>query len=209
MFPSLLKRSKQKLIKRFKRKQEHKKFYRTNERIRAQSVRVLDSANKQIGILSFFEALKKAREENLDLVEIAPNANPPVVKIINFKKFLYQEEKKKKEEKKKTKQTQTKEIRLGPFMNDHDQQVMINRGEEFLKDNNKVRLVVKFRGRQITHPEFGRNIIGKVIEELKDVSKVDRDAYFEGSQLIAILSPEKKKAVKTKTLEKQNEEENK
>ena len=197
------------MIKRFKRKQEHKKFYRTNERIRAQNVRVLDSLGKQIDILPFFDALKKAREEKLDLVEIAPNANPPVVKIINFKKFLYQEEKKKREEKKNNKTSQTKEIRLGPFMNEHDLWVMIRRGEEFLKNNDKIRLVVKFRGRQITHPEFGRNIINKVIAELQNISKTDREPYFEGSQLIAILSPEKKKAVDAKTLEKNNEEENK
>ena len=188
------------MIKRFKRKQEHKKFYRTNERIRAQNVRVLDSLGKQIDILPFFDALKKAREEKLDLVEIAPNANPPVVKIINFKKFLYQEEKKKREEKKNNKTSQTKEIRLGPFMNEHDLWVMIRRGEEFLKNNDKIRLVVKFRGRQITHPEFGRNIINKVIAELQNISKTDREPYFEGSQLIAILSPEKKKAVDAKTL---------
>ncbi|MCL4353696.1 translation initiation factor IF-3 [Patescibacteria group bacterium] len=181
------------MIKRFKRKQEHKRFYRTNERIRALSVRVLDSLGKQIGVMPSTEALKKAREENLDLVEIAPAANPPVVKIIDFNKFLYQEEKKKKEEKKKAKTSETKEIRLGPFMNDHDLEVMTKRGEEFLKDNNKVRLVVKFRGRQITHPEFGRNIIDKLLLRLKHVSKVDRDPYFERSQLIAVISPEKKK----------------
>lgn len=134
-----------------------------------------------------------ARTMDLDLVEIAAQAQPPVAKLIDFKKFLYQEEKKKREEKRKAKVSETKEIRLGPFMSDNDLQVMIRRGREFLEDGDKVRLVLKFRGRQITHPEFGKEIIGKTIDSLADISKVDREAHFEGNQLIAVLSPEKKK----------------
>ncbi len=181
------------MIKRFKRFKNTKKFYRTNEGIHATSLRVLNADGKQIGILTKFEALKKAREEAIDLVEIAPQAVPPVAKIIDFKKFLYQEEKKKKEEKKKSKVSETKEIRLGPFMNEHDLGVMIKRGREFLTDGDKVRLVLKFIGRQIIHPEFGQGIMRKVIDSLSDISKVDRDPHFEGKQLIALLSPERKK----------------
>lgn len=181
------------MIKRYKRKQEQRKFYRTNERIFASTLRVLDSEGKQIGVLSKFEALKKARDEGIDLVEIAPMAKPPVAKIIDFKKFLYQEAKKKREEKKKAKVSETKEVRLGPFMSDNDLQVMIRRGREFITDGNKVKLVLKFRGRQITHPEFGKNIIAKVVSSLSDVSKVERDPHFEGNQLIALLTLERKK----------------
>lgn len=179
------------MIRRFKRKQEKRIFYRTNERIFALTLRVLDSLGKQIGILPKFEALKKAREEGLDLVEIAPMAVPPVAKIIDFKKFLYQEKKKKKEEKKKSKVSETKEIRLGPFMNDHDLRVMIRRAEVFLSNNDKVKLVVKFAGRQIAHPEFGQKIVHRVVASLSNISKIEREAHFEGRQLIALLSPER------------------
>lgn len=181
------------MIRRFKKRQENRKFYRTNERIFASQLRVLDSNGKQIGVMSKFDALKLSREKGVDLVEIAPMAKPPVAKIIDFKKFLYQEAKKKKEEKKKAKVSETKELRLGPFMNNHDLQVMIKRGGVFLENNDKVRLVLKFLGRQIAHPEFGKEVMQKVISALSNISKIEREPHFEGKQLIAILSPERKK----------------
>lgn len=139
------------------------------------------------------EALRRAREEGLDLVEIAPNAKPPVAKIIDAKKFVYQQEKKRREEKRKTKVSETKEVRLGPFMDSHDLHVMIKRAREFLASGNKVRLVVRFRGRQIVHPEFGIGVVDKVIEAVLDIAKVERERHFEGKQLIALLSPERKR----------------
>ena len=181
------------MIKRARRKPDKRKFYRINERIFAATMRVLDSEGKQIGVIGKREALEIARERNLDLVEIAPNATPPVAKIIDFNKFLYQEEKKKRDEKRKTKTTETKEVRLGPFMDEHDLKIMVKRAYEFLNDGNKVRLVVKFAGRQITHPEFGAKVIDTAISELSDVSKVEKEKRFEGRQMIAILSPERKK----------------
>ena len=182
------------MIRRFsKRRQDNRKFYRINDRIFASQLRVLDAEGKQIGVLTRFEALRKARELGVDLVEVAALANPPVVRIIDFKKFLYQESKKKNEEKKRSKVSETKEIRLGPFMNDHDLETMIRRGTGFLEDNNKVRLIVKFMGRQIAHPEFGKEIMQKVVSALSNLSKLERYPHFEGKQLIAILSPERKK----------------
>ena len=183
------------MAKKFK-KHIFKKFYRVNERIFAVTLRVIDFEGKQIGLLTKAQALEKARELGLDLVEIAPKANPPVAKIIDFKKFLYQEEKKKREEKRKSKGSETKEVRFGPFMNDHDLEVMVRRAREFLEDGNKVKLVVRFAGRQITHPEFGQNILEKAIGQLSEISKIDREKHFEGRQLIVILSPERKKNVK-------------
>ncbi len=177
------------MSRNFKRRVDNRKFYRTNDRIFAQSLRVLDAENKQIGILTKAEALALARQQDLDLVEIAEKAVPPVAKIVDFKKFLYQQEKKKQEEKKKTKASETKEVRLGPFINDHDLEVVIRRARGFLEDGNKVKLVVKFRGRQITHPEFGIAILNKTIGSLEEVSKVDREGHFEGKQLICLLSP--------------------
>lgn len=183
------------MIKRSKFKQQEKR-YRINERIFASPLRVLDTEGKQVGVLTKFEALALAREQELDLVEIAPMAKPPVAKIIDYNKFQYQQSKKKQEEKKKAKSSETKEIRLGPFMSDNDLQVMIRRGREFLEDGDKIRLVVKFRGRQITRSDFGRQVINKVVEALADISKVDREAKFEGRQMVALLSPEKGKKQK-------------
>ena len=183
----------------YKRTFSPKQQYRINERIFASTLRVLDSEGKQIGVLSKFDALQKARELGVDLVEVAPQASPPVARIIDYNKFLYQVEKKKREEKRKAKTTETKEVRLGPFMGAADLENMRSRAEGFLKEGNKVRLVLKFRGRQIIHPEFGHDMIRKMVDGLADVSKVEKEPRLEGKQLIAILSPERKK---------KNEEEN-
>lgn len=189
----------------FKKQQEKKIFYRTNERIFANSLRVLDKDGELIGILSRQEAFAKAQEEELDLVEIAPTATPPVAKIIDFNKFLYQQSKKRQEEKRKTKVTETKEVRLGPFMQGHDLDVMIGRAKAFLEDSDKVRLVVKFNGRQITRPEFGRQVLQKVVKALSNISKIEKEPRLEGRQLVTILAPERKTNAKEKdkTISKQ------
>lgn len=168
-----------------------KPHYRTNERIFAKTLRVLDSEGKQVGVLSKEEALRLAREQEVDLVEIAPMASPPVAKLIDYKKFVYQVEKKKREEKKKAKVSETKEVRLGPFMGAADLENMRLRAQGFLEEGDKVRLVLKFRGRQITHPEFGRETMQKIIDGLATISKLDREPKLEGKQLISILSPGK------------------
>ncbi len=184
------------MIRRGRPVQQKQRYYKLNQRINAPELRVLDAQGEQIGILSRNEALELARQQELDLVEVAPLAKPPVARIIDFKKFLYQQEKKKKEEKRKAKVSETKEIRLGPFMSDNDLQVRIKQGREFIENGDKLRLVVKFKGRQITHPEFGRKVTNKYIEALSDIAKVDRPPHFEGRQMIAILSVEKGKKQK-------------
>lgn len=193
------------MIKRGRQDQQKQKFYRINQRINVPQLRVLDAEGKQVGLLTRNEALDLAQSQELDLVEIAPMAKPPVAKIINFKKFLYQQEKKKREEKRKAKVSQTKEVRLGPFMSEYDLQVRIKRVREFIDSGDKVRLVVKFKGRQITHPEFGRKVLDSVIKALADVAKVDRDPHFEGRQMISILSVEKGKK-QTENAEQKTEE---
>lgn len=189
------------MIKKFNKNKG--RFYKINERIFASQLRVLDEEGKQIGILGKSEALEKAKSLEMDLVEIAPLANPPVARIIDFKKFLYQEDKKKREEKKKAKTSDTKEVRLGPFMDDHDLEVMVNRAKEFLNDNDKVKLVVRFTGRQMAHPEFGHRVMGRAIDLLSNISKVDKEPKFEGRQLITMLSPERKKNVQIQTESKE------
>lgn len=191
------------MIKRHKRSQDQRRFYRINERIAARELRVLDAEGKQVGILDRFAALSKAKEMGLDLVEIAPLAKPPVAKIVDYNKFLYQEDKKKREEKKKAKVSETKEVRLGPFISDNDLQVMVKRAREFLMEGDKVRFVVKFRGRQVTRPEFGFATARKAIEALSDVAKVERDPHMEGRQLVAIVSFERKKTNEKKAENKE------
>ena len=178
------------MIKRYKPSQ--KKTYRLNQRIFASPLRVIDAEGKLIGVLTKFDALKLATDQELDLVEIAPTATPPVAKIVDFNKFLYQQEKKKQEEKKHARVSETKEIRLGPFMSENDLQVAVKRAKGFLEDGHKLRLVVKFRGRQIVHPEFGREVVDKLILSLGNLSKIDREPRFEGKQLVTLLSAGKK-----------------
>ena len=181
------------MIKRFHKRQENTTvYYRTNERIMAQSLRVLDDEGKQVGVLSKMEALAKARELGLDLVEVAPAAVPPVAKIVDYKKFLYQQDKKKREEKKKAKVTETKEVRLGPFMDTHDLETMSNRAKGFLEDGDKIRIVVRFKGRQVTHPQFGFDVIHRFAQNLDSISKIEKEPRLEGKQMIAILAPERK-----------------
>lgn len=182
------------MIKRFHKRQENTTVqYQVNERIFASELRVLDNEGKQIGVLSKQEALARAREEGLDLVAIALTAKPVVAKIVDFKKFLYQQDKKKREEKKKAKITETKEVRLGPFMDDHDLDTMSKRAESFLTDGDKVKVVVRFKGRQVTHPQFGFDVIHRFADKLSHLSKIEKEPRLEGKQMIAILAPERNK----------------
>lgn len=160
-----------------------------NYQITAPLVRLIGEDGKQIGIVSRDEALNKARELEVDLVEIASKANPPVVKIIDFRKFLYQEAKKEKLIKKKIKEAELKEIRLTPFIGKNDFNVRAKKAREFLNERNQVRVVVKFTGREIRHPEFGREILERFLKDLADVSQIEKEPQFQGKQLVAFLKP--------------------
>lgn len=167
------------------------KFYRLNQYILAPTVRLIDALGKQIGIVSRQEALARAEQEEVDLVEVAPNTNPPVCRLIDFKKFKYLESKKEKATKKQT-GGEVKEIRMGPFIDDHDFNVRVERGKEFLKESNKIRVVVKFSGRQMAHPEFGKEVMARFINTLGELIKIEREPHFEGRLLVALLAPSKK-----------------
>lgn len=149
----------------------------------------MDESGKQIGIKDKNEALKLAQAENKDLVEIAPNSKPPVVKLIDYKKFKYLEAKKEREARKKVKHVTIKEIRLSPFMGEHDLQIKVKKGENFLKDGNQLKINIPFKGREITHKEFGLGIMEKAIKALQNYGKVSRSPYFEGRILVSILTP--------------------
>ena len=174
-----------------KRKQKKTKYYAINDRIRADEMRVVDGQAGQLGVLSKEEALRIAKEKGLDLVLVAPNAKPPVVKMIDFAKFKYQEKQKHASGMKKTKQVDIKEIRFTPFIADGDYQIRIKRAKEFLQAGNKVKLNVKFVGRQITRKEFGRDLMDRAIEELSELSTIEREPSFQGKVLVAQLQPKK------------------
>ena len=153
---------------------------------------MLDEKGKQIGIKDKAEALKLAQSENKDLVEIAPKAKPPVVKLIDFKKFKYLEAKKERDARRNVKHVGVKEIRLSPFMQDHDFNTRIKQAEAFLKQGNQLKISLPFKGRAIVHKEFGMKMIEKAIKHLEDRSKVIRAPYFEGRVLVAMLMATKK-----------------
>lgn len=166
------------------------KQYKVNSLITVPQVRLISEEGKQVGILSRDEALEYALGQGGDLVLIGEGAKPPVAKIIDFKKFLYQEQKKEAEARKGQKGTGTKEVRVGsPFAASADVQTRIRKTQEFLKNGFNVKISIKFSGRQITHPEFGHKIINQFREELKEEAKVDKEARFEGKQLVITFSP--------------------
>lgn len=169
------------------------KFYRINYNIVAQTVRLLDETGKQIGIFSRNEALRKAKEKGVDLVEIAPTAQPPVCKIIDFKKFRYLESKKERESKRKAKNVELKQIMLSPFIGEHDFFTKQNLSRKFLTDGHRLKVAVKFTGRQLSKKEFGFETIKRLIRSLEDLAKIEREPHFEGHLLVAQLIPVKKR----------------
>ena len=175
---------------RFKKKLI-KKYYRVNHYIQAKEVRVVGEEGKQVGVWSIQKALQQAQKKGLDLVEVAPNAKPPVCKIINFKKFKFLESRKQQEEKKKTKKVDLKEIQLRPFIAENDLNFRLERAKKFLREGHKVKVSVVFRGRQITKKEFGRDLIKRVIERLSAFSEVDHEPKFFGRKLEVILKAAK------------------
>lgn len=156
------------------------------------TVRLLDEEGKQIGIVTKLEALQKAKELDLDVVEIAASAKPPVAKLIDFKKFKYQEAKKEQEVRKSQKNVGVKEIRLRPFIGQHDFDTRLKRAKEFLEDGNQVKLSLFFRGREITRKEFGFEVMKRFIAGLEAV-RVVREPHLEGKVLGAMVVPDKKK----------------
>ncbi len=152
----------------------------------------MDEKGKQIGVVTKLEALQKAKELDLDVVEIAPQAVPPVAKLIDFKKFKYQEAKKEQENRKSQKNVGVKEIRLRPFIGQHDFDTRLTRAKEFLKDGNQVKLSLFFRGREITRKEFGFDVMKRFIAGLNSV-RVVREPHLEGKVLSAMVVPNRKK----------------
>ena len=172
-------------------KRQIKNLIRTNERIRAREVRVIDEQGEQLGIMVPFEALKIARERGLDLVEVSPNANPPVCRIQDYGKFLYEKDKSDRAARKKQKVIVVKEVKFSVTVDEHDYQTKKNQALRFLAEGDKVKASLRFRGRQMAHRELGYNMINRVIQDTLAVSTVEFMPRMEGNTLHAILAPKK------------------
>ncbi len=167
------------------------KHYRLNYQIASPTIRLLDEEGKQIGVVSKIEALQRAKELNIDVVEIAPNAKPPVAKLIDFKKFKYQEAKKEREAKKSQKNVGVKEVRLRPFIGQHDFDTRLAQAKDFLNDGNQLKVTIFFKGREITRKEFGFDVMKRFLGQLEQI-RVVRDPHMEGKTLVAMIVSDKK-----------------
>src|SRR5512137_79657 len=162
---------------------------RINREIRAKEVRVIDPEGKQLGILPVSEALRLAINYELDLVEVSPKSEPPVCRIMDYGKFKYQQSKKAHDAKKKQAVVHVKEVKMRSKTEEHDFQFKLRHIEHFLKEGNKTKITIVFRGRELAHPDLGRNMLVRVIEEAKEWGKIEQNPKFEGRNFIIILAP--------------------
>jgi len=162
---------------------------RTNDRIRASEVQVIDSSGQNLGTLSLKEAIDIAKQEGLDLIEISPNAKPPVCKIIDIGKYRYDLQKKTNKAKKKQKIVNLKEIKLRPVTDTHDYNFKLKNAKKFLEKGDKVKFTVRFKGREMQHTNLGHQLMKKIIDDIKDIGKIEIRPKFEGRQIIMIIQP--------------------
>jgi len=166
-----------------------KKFIRINEKIRVPEVRVVGPEGNQLGVMAIQRALEMANQYELDLIEVAPSANPPVCRITDFSKFKYDQEKKEREAKKHQKQSKLKEIRLKPNIDTHDYGVKLKQIISFLQKKDKVRVNLFFRGRQMEHMDLGRKVLDKVIADTQSDGQIEKMPMLEGKIMSLVISP--------------------
>ncbi len=160
----------------------------TNGQIRAKEVQVISETGEKLGVLPLKEALNIAEEKRLDLVLVAPNGNPPVCKIMNYGKYKFEQSKKEKEARKKQKAIEVKEIRITPNIEEHDFGFKLKNARKFIEDGNKLKITVKFRGREINNSKLGEDVLNRFIEGLEDIASVDRKPKLEGRSMFIMLS---------------------
>jgi len=165
------------------------KDWRVNEEIRVREVRLIDDNGEQIGIVPVREALQRAYEKNLDLVEVAPGARPPVCRLMDFGKFRYEQSKRDKEARKKQKIITIKEVKMRPKIDNHDFLVKAKNAKRFLENGDKVKVTIMFRGREISHAQLGQQLCIRLAEELSSVGAIEREPKVEGRNMIMILTP--------------------
>lgn len=166
-----------------------KQELRINDEIIAKEVKLIDDEGAQLGIMSLNEALNIAEEKGLDLVEVAPNAEPIVCKIMNYGKYKYEQARKEKEARKKQKIVEMKEIRLSPTIDTHDFEFKSKNARKFLEDGDKVKATIKFKGRELNNTSFGANVLNKFAESLEDIGTADKEPKLEGRNMMLIISP--------------------
>ena len=162
---------------------------KANERIKALDVQVIGSEGNNLGVMQLKQAIQMAKDEGLDLIEISPNANPPVCKIMDMGKYKYYLQKKANQAKKKQKIVSLKEIKLRPGTEIHDYNFKIKNAKKFISKGDKVKFTVKFKGREMQHVELGKDLMKRIIEDTKDIGKVETHPKFEGRQMIMIIQP--------------------
>jgi len=162
---------------------------RVNDEIAVMRVRLVDERGNMVGIVGRNEALNMASDVGLDLVEIAPNADPPVCKILDFGKYKYEEKKKKNEARKKQKIIEVKEIKLRPSIDDHDYDVKMRSMVKFIEEGDKVKVTMRFRGRELAHQELGMDVLVRVKDDLDEIAKVEQMPRMEGRQMTMVVSP--------------------
>ena len=169
------------------------KDIQVNHEIKAREVRLIGPDGKQLGIMPLKEALRHAQEAQLDLVKVASNAKPPVCKIMDFGKYKYEQSKREKEARKNQKVINIKEIRMNPTIDEHDFQVRLKNTLKFLKEGNKVKVSIRFRGRQMTHTQLGEEVLNKMIELTQELGVVEKPPKMEGRNMVMVLSPKQTK----------------
>ena len=162
---------------------------RVNRSIRARDVRLIGADGQQLGIMLTRDALAIAEEQELDLVEVAPNASPPVCRLMDYGKYLYEKQKRERESRKAQKQIEIKEVRLRPKTDEHDIQVVLTKIRKFAKEGDKIRIRIRFRGREIHHPEVARELLQRVATEVQDVTTVEAMPNMDGRSMIMVLAP--------------------
>ena len=162
---------------------------RINSQIRAREVRLIDENGQNVGIIPKFDALARARDAGLDLVEISPDAEPPVCKILDFGKFKFQEQKRAAEARKNQKVAELKEIKMRPGIDDHDYDVKMRTIRRFFEEGDKVKITLRFRGREMMHSQLGMAVLQRVKTDTKAISKVESEPRFEGRQMVMVLAP--------------------
>lgn len=162
---------------------------RINDAIRAREVRLIDETGQNVGVVSRQDALDRATQAGMDLVEISPDAQPPVAKILDFGKFKYQEQKKAAEARKRQKIVEIKEIKLRPNIDDHDYDVKMKAIKRFFEEGDKVKVTLRFRGREMAHQSLGMEVLRRVKADLDAISKVESEPRFEGRQMVMVLAP--------------------
>ena len=162
---------------------------KANHRINSQEVQVIASSGENLGIMNTNKAISIAKEEGLDLIEIAPKANPPVCKIIDIGKYKYEAQKKASKAKKKQKRSELKEIKLRPVTETHDYNFKIKHAQKFLSKGDKVKFTIRFKGRELMHSNLGNDLMNRIKEDIKSVGKVEMDPKFEGKQMTMVIQP--------------------